>query len=491
MTRIRLILIFLLPLFCRGNNVQLNNLSLVDDNVLDCRISWENSWHYRDSITPFNHDAIWVFGKAKRIVDQQWESIPIKFSGVEVDAPLEAKVAFSQIGVMVRRAQNGEGAIFSDLRVEADMPDLAAVYSEVRLFAIEMVYVEEAAFFIGDSISNHSFITYGSDLPYEINSEQGITVGQTVGSLYTNDDYAPFDDIPSGYPKGYHAFYSMKYEISQQQYADFLNTLTPTQQQNRKINKSFQSLCFVEEDHIEGERNFIKKIGDVYGCDANGNNIFGDADDGQNVACNFLTWAHITAYLDWAGLRPMTELEFEKICRGPEASQPLELAWGNEQVVNTLQPNLSATEDEAVFDAIPPGFGIANYGYCLPSGPLRCGFAGKSTTTRAASGAAYYGAMEMSGNLWEWCVNVSEKGLAFDGEHGDGELTTNGDANAAHWEAVSGLTAGLRGGGWNSGILSGFRDLAISDRFYIFFTGNNTATGTVGGRGVISNNMFE
>ncbi|HCR53204.1 MAG TPA: hypothetical protein DIW27_02215, partial [Cytophagales bacterium] len=31
--------------------------------------------------------------------------------------------------------------------------------------------------------------------------------------------------IPANYPKGFNAFYTMKYEVSQKQYADFFNTL--------------------------------------------------------------------------------------------------------------------------------------------------------------------------------------------------------------------------------------------------------------------------
>ncbi|MEZ5007497.1 MAG: SUMF1/EgtB/PvdO family nonheme iron enzyme [Chitinophagales bacterium] len=491
MKPLKLILFFFLPLWCLANNAHVRNLELAESNVLECDITWENSWHYHDSIAPFNHDALWVFCKGRRLDNQQWESILFKSSGVEVNEILEAKVASSQIGVIVKRIQNGEGYIQTNFKAEVNVVDLAASYSEIRLFAIEMVYVNEGAFYVGDSISNHSLMIYGSGQPFYIDSESSITVGQTSGQLYSNDDYVPFANIPSQYPKGYSAFYAMKYEISQQQYVDFLNTLTPIQQQNRQINKAFQSLCFSDEDHIEGERNFIKKIGNQFGCDANDNGIFGETDDGNNVACNFLTWGHITAYLDWSGLRPMTELEFEKASRGPEESEPLELVWGNANVVNTLQAVLSANDKETILDTIPPGFGIANFGYCLPSGPLRCGFAATATSTRVSSGATYYGLMEMSGNLWELCVNVSEKGLRFGGEHGDGQLNDQGFANQSTWESVSGEGSGLRGGGWNSGILNGFRDLAISDRFFAFLNGNNSARGTVGGRGVISKEMFE
>jgi formylglycine-generating enzyme required for sulfatase activity len=42
---------------------------------------------------------------------------------------------------------------------------------------------------------------------------------------------------------------------------------------------------------------------------------------------NILSWFDVAAYLDWAALRPMTELEFEKVCRGPENRIAGEYAW--------------------------------------------------------------------------------------------------------------------------------------------------------------------
>ena len=49
--------------------------------------------------------------------------------------------------------------------------------------------------------------------------------------------------------------------------------------------------------------------------------------------CNFLSWQDGYAYAGWAGLRPMTELEFEKACRGPLNPVPHEHAWGSTEMV--------------------------------------------------------------------------------------------------------------------------------------------------------------
>jgi formylglycine-generating enzyme required for sulfatase activity len=476
---------------CFANNVQLSQLELKENNILKYQLSWENSWNYTDSIPPFNHDAIWIFCKGKRISDGNWETIHFASTGHAIDSDFEIMVAANGIGKMVKRRHNGEGNVDIAIESVVSVFNISALYSEIRIFGIEMVEVSDGAFYVGDSVSNNTLMEYESGLPFLIDNELLVNVGESGNQIWVNGDFPPGGNIPGQYPKGFNGFYGMKYEISQQQYADFLNTLTSTQKLNRTLNTSVESLCFLPTDHIEGERNFITEIEAVFGCDANDNSVFGDLNDGQNVACNFLTWADLTAYLDWSGLRPMTELEFEKACRGSLNSVPLEFAWGNPNIVNTDNPFLSAQPNESVGAFIPAGSGIGNYGYCNPSGPLRTGFAAKTNTDRIESGASYFGMMEMSGNLWEMCISLSEEGLKFRGNHGDGSLDEDGFANEVFWDAILGDASGVKGGGWNSGILPGFRDLAISDRFYVYLNGNDLSRGTNGGRGVISKAMFE
>ena len=45
--------------------------------------------------------------------------------------------------------------------------------------------------------------------------------------------------------------------------------------------------------------------------------------------CNYLSWDDAMAYADWAALRPMTELEFTKACRGDKEPAFHERPWGN------------------------------------------------------------------------------------------------------------------------------------------------------------------
>ena len=140
------------------------------------------------------------------------------------------------------------------------------------------------------------------------------------------------------------------------------------------------------------------------------------------------------------------------------------------------------TPTETVTETATTNAGVAAHGYIGPDGPLRNGFNSDSTGNRLQAGATYYGAMEMSGNLWEVCVGLSENALLFTTEMGDGNLNTNGDCDAPFGEVTFGC---LRGGGLMSGVISGFRDLAISDRYYIHLPATQRRS-TSGGRGVLN-----
>lgn len=475
-----------------ANNISIGNLILQQSNQITADLSWDNAWHFDEATASGNHDAAYVFVKGKQIADGEWKSIKISDASLVSGDELSMQVAANKVGAIFYLENEVElEKVVSSISITFESTDLTAIYSEVKCFAIEMVYVNEGAFYVGDSASNNCLISYGSGQPFKIESEAIISVGEEEGDLNSKEDFPPAADVPTVFPKGFNAFYAMKYEISQQQYADFLNTLTVDQKQVRSINTTAQSSCLNLQDYIDGERNFIVELDGEFGCDANGNQVLNEADDGNSIPCNFLTWSHLAAYLDWAGLRPMTELEFEKAARGPRESVAKELAWGNANAVNTLQPDLSINDSATILDTIPDNFGIANYGYCLPAGPLRCGFAANATSTRLTSGSSYYGIKELSGNLWEICIVLNADGLNFEGNHGDGELDDNGFANEMSWTGVSGNASGHKGGAWNSGVFSTFNDLAISDRFYVYLNSNNLARGTTGGRGVISASMFE
>ncbi|MEQ8423138.1 MAG: hypothetical protein RIA63_00410, partial [Cyclobacteriaceae bacterium] len=131
-------------------------------------------------------------------------------------------------------------------------------------------------------------------------------------------------------------------------------------------------------------------------------------------------------------------------------------------------------------------------------GPLRVGIFATATSSRVVSGASYYGAMELTGNVWEMVVSVGgPSGRSFTGVHGNGNLTASGFADEDFWPgsngnnniAVAQVTpntgstsfAGLmfRGGSWVNP-----NWLRLSDRQYPGWTGMGGRDQRMGGRGV-------
>jgi len=314
-----------------------------------------------------------------------------------------------------------------------------------KVFGIEMVNVPQGAFDLGDGTS---VSTYNSISVTATSQSSGITAATIGGSSVA---------VPSTFPVGYNSFYCMKYEISQEQYVEFLNSLTYDQQKSRTTSDPISAAGTYPIFGSAAYRNGIRiitpgnnaAIPAVYGCDATAG-VDGNVDDGQNVAMNYLSWADLSAYLDWAALRPMTELEYEKVCRGTAPRVAGEYPWGtttinyynSTSISNGYKPNESVAT--VLNGACVAGLGSSSGNY----GPLRCGIFATGSSGRASAGASYYGAMEMGGNLWERVITTTNTtGTAFTGNLGDGTLTVNGDQNQTNWPApATAIGVGVKGG---------------------------------------------
>ncbi|HPI20098.1 MAG TPA: SUMF1/EgtB/PvdO family nonheme iron enzyme [Candidatus Kapabacteria bacterium] len=438
------------PYISFANNLAIGTLAKVEQNqengyfMLQFDMSWDNSW--RLDSEPNNYDGVWLFAKYKKN-DGKWYHCTLNetnFSTGSQGNGATIEIVDSK-GALYYRSENGRGKFASEnIKLRWDysvdgLDDLAAYISEIKIYGIEMVYIPQAPFYVGSGGTEYfPFYTFGNKNPYQITSEEAINVGETDGFLYyktgtySGDGAGP---IPASFPKGFNHFWCMKYEITQQQYADFLNTLTETQAKVRFPN------------YYNSYRNFIKKVDTVYGCDANNNNKFNEQDDGNNIACNYISWADGIAYADWAAMRPITELEFEKASRGHLlpfvngfASGDTVLKYPGDLIRNAYMENEKAINKSANCNFKQVG---------SVRGPMRVGCF--TSGTRLSSGASFYGIMELSGNVLERVVTIgNETGRSFTNNNGNGSLDENGNADVLSWPNVDAVGSGFRGGYWNS-----------------------------------------
>ncbi len=491
-------IIFLLVIKLGGllsNNLLINHLEVMNSQHLTFKVSWENSWKLDNIKAPYNHDGVWLFFKYYDGISWKHLQVSSSTDQHELENGLKIENTGDQVGILIVPSEVGGGDMSNKTITIRLAETISDSVQKISAFGIEMAAINKEAYYLGDGVSNKTFIRGSDSRPYHVTSEDVILVGKEDGMLSDAGTYAPEENIPLFYPKGYELFYCMKYEISQEQYVDFLNTLSYTQQAVRTelppnsplhTNVMTNASNTFRNGIVIANPGFNNDFPATYACDADITNNYNHETDGQNRACNYLNWDDVSAYLDWAGLSPMTELEYEKISRG--TSMPIEkkYAWGNTHIVDANELSNDGTAEEQYVNNNLGDSGVANYrtknyGDAI-QGPYRVGFAGTDSSNRLKIGASYYGVLEMSGNLWELCVTVNEEGLSFKGGNGDGILSNNGDANEITWPTAAG--AGHRGGAWNSGIdFGGFRDLTVSDREYAGLT-PALRRNTTGGRGV-------
>ncbi len=470
----------------QANNIQITNLSIPTQNttfhysMIQFDLTWDGSW--RTSTLESNWDAAWIFCKWRKKGSLVWNHCSLATSGHQaatgstIDTPTDGK------GVFVYKDAVGIGSnSFTQTKLRWNYGSDGLVDNdlvEVCVYGIEMVYIPQGSFYVGDGTATGPN-TYGQfetgtfGIPYQITSESRPATlgGGSISSMGNNNgqgmDPAGQDDfndavsqtLPLAFPKGYNAFYIMKYETTQEQYVQFLNKLTYDQQRRRTqhlpnsvvgtaaLTASYRNGIVISSP---GTNNTIPA---QYACDLNGNLTWNEADDGQNIACNWLHFADCEAYMDWAGLRPITELEYEKACRGTVFPVIGEYAWGNTTITNVVSTNVtnSGRTDEV------PNTGNCTYGgiYNGIQGPIRVGAFSSSASNRQQSGGSYYGVMDLTGNVREMVITVGNAtGRAFTGISGDGVLAANGESNVTNWpsgfqaDISNAVGAGYKGNDW-------------------------------------------
>ena len=489
-----------------ANNIEVSNISLTGRNIgaqtvlVQFNLNWQNSW--KTSSAPFNWDAAWVFVKYK-VGNGDWKHATLSTTGHTIPSGATTTQP-DAAGLFIYRSADGTGT-FSPSGIQLiwnyGVDGIAYSYKiTVRVYAVEMVYNQVGGFQAGSGGQNTGELRTATDVS-ATGTAATFTVTGTSPTLQGNSTSASPTNIAaranassdltgtttaslaSGYPTGFNAFYAMKYEISQQQYVDFLNNLTYTQQAARTIAAPSSAAGTPALIASNANRNGIDiqtpgtsaTVPAVYACNLNGNGTYNESDDGQHIACNFLSWDDLVAYLDWAALRPMTELEYEKSCRGNQNPTANEFAWGNTSATALTGLSNASNMSETASNT---SSNIA-YNNSFTSGPVRTGIFATSSTGRATSGSGYYGNMELTGNLWERVVTLGNAtGRAFSGANGNGILTSGGAADVSGWPGAGGT--GWKGGSWLNATTN---SATTSDRAQAANTNNNRVA-DAGGRGV-------
>lgn len=446
MKKLYFILLLVLPILifdAKANNVKVENITFNQSNLeVSFDLSWENSWNFGDY-----HDAVWVFVKYNPNNIGSWLHAKIDSTGCS-SSSYDLEFAEDNMGIYVKRRNQGQGNNNSaSVTLKLDGP-LQGIFPDIKVYGIEMVNVPEGAFYFGDNYSFYSLVeevAVKNNLvkqPILINDSPNPFLNKQLKKVdfpgyYTNKSSI---DLVDSFPTGYNRFYCMKYEITQGQYVDFLNSLSFYEQtifsnftSNFLFGENFRNAStfrqfnygFLPNDYNNGitfDQYKFSETGElVFYCDLDADNNYNDPDDGMTLAA-VLDPVSLNAYLNWSGLRPMTEMEYEKACRGPIKPSPGDLAWGSSSFIivdDYYIRNLNGIGTDTF------KLGDIFYGPLIYL-PIRNGICASDTIkSRIVTGGSFYGIMELSNSVAEFVIPIYEdlnSNQSYNFKNGDGEI---------------------------------------------------------------------
>jgi formylglycine-generating enzyme required for sulfatase activity len=486
----------LLILPCHANNLIISNVELGSRNpsgssvVVEFDISWDNSWR-----TKINHDATWLTFRLyddstpsnKKLCTLTTAGLNPTSLSVPFGSGAEAYVPTDKTGAFIRSSDFNSGNTITLEAVEATLDFSSCGFTQTSeitamVFGVEMVQIPEGQFYAGDGNSSTASLNQGSaDLdPWQITDANAMSVTNPASNGYRYVSNSNSGENATGtsftigadFPNGYDSFYVMKYEVTEGQWVEFVNALPLDA---ARTARDLTNATHKNSDSVK-YRNTIACSGSPLTCSTSR----------PYRATSYLSWMDLTAFLDWAALRPISELEFEKAARGPLQSVAGEFAWGTINITAVSQLSVGDEDgDEIVitseantnYNNVTLSGGDTANGVAYTQGPLRAGIYAQTSSVRETAGASYYGVMELSGNVRERVVTIGNAtGRNFTATHGDGVVTTTssyeGNATNVDWpgidateaRGVTGATgAGVKGGGWDDQS-SGAR-LRVSDRY--------------------------
>lgn len=530
--------VFFSPAFGFAHNLDIKNVILTGQNtgadttLIQFDISW--GFYNRDSE---NWDAAWVFAKYSTDNGGTWSHATLKTSGTNPSGfstgsgtSIEIVVPSDKKGCFIQSSSTASGTTLSttsiqlvwDYAADGLTDEQAALGAAMKVFGIEMIYVPQASFYVGDGKNNATdpeaaFYDGGSGSygSLQLTTDSAVITlgGTTTGNLATKAASTGFDDdftsvatktLPDVFPKGVNAFYMMRYELTQGQYVDFLNTLSRSAQ-NQRVGSTVSADTIPDFFVMAGQSNIDNTDRNQITAPSAGNGTTARirfTARRPDRAANYVSWADMAAYADWAALRPLTELEYEKAARGPNTAAADEFAWGRSLGHGGTTFSSSAEDGTEIFTTASAKMAVGNVIYTGgdgSAGPVRVGITGRSLlgTSRIGTGGGYYGNMDLSGNVQEFMVSVgNSRAREFTGTHGDGALTTTtsyeGNATNSDWpgfntistnHGVQGNVEPVGGVAWRGGTAIFASQYArLSDRHWANVSASNSKQKWVGGR---------
>lgn len=448
---IKLVILLELGLWCvisvppaYANNVAVTNVQLLEPDTsagtvkVTFTLSQENPFGDLTYDGKSYSDYIWVFVKYSTVpVD---ESIGYKHAKLISGTGYQTPTSDNK-GVFIKASDAGvSGTTFSVLWKFLDDGVAIDKTVNVKVCAIEMVKIPLGSFYYnvhynGSNIGTAAVADWSS-----CTVENGYCNNYGAGSevLVSATSHVPVGNSTADWPNGYGSFYIMKYEVSQGQYADFLNMLSASDATSR-----FGS-------YTDYEHTITYASGNPYGSRY--------AASKPSRASAYISWDDCLAYASWAALRPMTEMEFEKAARGTSSGTFYNATypWGEDDPTtgNEVYVPLGHVSPYGAYkyyanfnNVVTTNGGPTNVGNYL-SGDIE-------RPTTAQTGASPYGVADLAGNLWEHVINCDKNDtgdaaatVVLTPAIGDGALHTNYLTDLNWSKAAKGK--GLRGGSWSN-----------------------------------------
>jgi formylglycine-generating enzyme required for sulfatase activity len=439
----------------RADTIQVTNIKweagTKEYSTVTFDLSWNNSWRAKwtepaeknvtgKPLQVESWDAAWVFVKFRPFEERVFSHASLDLDAARHQKPAGATLEVAAnddglkgLGVFIYRDAIGNGANhFKGVKLRwqhpASSPDKSGndagtspaefdpAKAELSVHAIAMVYVPEGPFHYKGGWENHQLADGHTHPLTLINNPDPTQPGGRPGLGTNADPVVVTNTTPAceTYPNGYRPFYIMKYSITQGEYARFLTEQAPNLEEAHYNDGRYGALKYDD----------ARRFADHYGL--LGYTISFIPGEGRYEAevpdrpANLLSLPDIQSFMCCAGLRPPSDLEYDKSCRGPRAVARAEEAWAP----GTCAPAAglpSFVSGQMRKDVLPerrafwPGasyWGIQDlsmsgcvheWPFVANNNPVRMGYAAEPAGMwRKYNGSHGSGSPEVPDATWEW-----------------------------------------------------------------------------------------